>query len=202
MLSSISPVGEASRRQRWWITATAYTVASTVAGALLGALAGGAGGLLRVEATAPWAVGVLVAALLAGAALDGGRLPVRLPSWRRQVDERWLSSYRGWVYGAGYGAQLGAGFATIVPTAATYVMVIAAVLTGDWRAGVLIGGVFGLARAVPLLLMAPVRTPAALRAVHGRLEGAAPQVQRSTVAAQLVLAAVGVVALAAVLPGR
>ena len=202
MLSSISPVGEASRRQRWWITATAYTVASTVAGALLGALAGGAGGLLRVEATAPWAVGVLITALLAGAAVDGGRLPVDLPHWRRQVDERWLSSYRGWVYGAGYGAQLGAAFATIVPTAATYVMVIAAVLTGDWRAGALVGGVFGLTRAVPLLLLARVRTPAALRAVHGRLEDAAPRVQRSTVTAQVVLAAVGVVALAAGLPGR
>jgi hypothetical protein len=31
------------------------------------------------------------------------------PSWQRQVDERWLTTYRGWVYGAGFGFQLGAG---------------------------------------------------------------------------------------------
>ena len=190
MLSSISPVGEASRRQRWWVTATAYTVASTIAGGLLGALAGAGGALLGIGATAAWAVAMVIGALLVGAVVDAGWLPLPLPSWRRQVDERWLSTYRGWVYGVGYGAQLGAAFATIVPTAASYVMAVAAVLTGSWGAGATIGLVFGFVRALPLLLMAPVRSPAALRGVHRRLEGAAPGVHRATVAAQLSLAAV------------
>ena len=54
-----------------------------------------------------------------------------VPGPRRQVDERWLDEYRGWVYGAGYGAQLGLGVTTVVSSAATYVALLAAFLTGE-----------------------------------------------------------------------
>ena len=37
-----------------------------------------------------------------------------VPGPRRQVDERWLDRYRGWVYGVGYGSQLGLGIVTVV----------------------------------------------------------------------------------------
>lgn len=201
MLSSISPVGEASRQQRWWVTATAYTVASAAGGALLGAVVGGVGGLLGVAATTGWSVGVLLLALLLGAGADARRLPLTPPRWRRQVDERWLTTYRGWVYGVGYGAQLGLGVATIVPTAAIYVLLVAAVLTGGMLPGATIGAAFGAARAVPLLLMAPVRTPAALRGAHRRLDAAGPWAHRATVLAQLSLAMVAAGVLAG-LTGR
>lgn len=49
---------------------------------------------------------------LAGLALDLGLGALRLPGPARQVDEDWLARYRGWVYGAGFGTQLGLGVVT------------------------------------------------------------------------------------------
>lgn len=161
MLTSISPVGEAARRQRWWLTAGAYLVGSLLGGTAVGALAGGVGastlGWLRDTA----ALAVLAVVLVLGLALD---LAGRVPTWHRQVDERWLGSYRGWVYGLGYGAQLGAGVVTIASGTQVYVTLAAAVLSRSLSLGALLGAVFGLARGLPLLSGAGVRTAAALRA--------------------------------------
>ena len=43
MLSSISPLGERARASRWWLTTTAYVLASTLGGVVLGLLASGTG---------------------------------------------------------------------------------------------------------------------------------------------------------------
>lgn len=197
MLSSICPLGERARNSRWWVTAAAYLLGSTVGGLGLGAGAGLVGTLLP----ASWRHGTV--ALLVGAALlmlgflldlrVGG---IRLPAWRRQVDERWLARYRGWVYGLGFGAQLGFGLVTIVTSATTYAMVVLCLLAGVPDA-ILVGGVFGLVRALPSLLVARARRPADLHRVFARLEEAAPGADlaaRVTLAAgatALVITAVG-----------
>ena len=115
MLSSISPLGEQARSSRWWVTTAAYLIGSLAGGLVLGGLAGLLGSALPAPWRAsPWALGLAAALLLLGLALDlaaGGR---KLPSWRRQVDEQWLTRYRGWVYGIGFGAQLGFGLVTII----------------------------------------------------------------------------------------
>ena len=76
------------------------------------------GGALRaaVEAATPMSLGsttsLLVVSVVGIVALVfdlGGRA---LPSVQRQVNEDWLVEFRGWVYGFGFGAQLGAGVAT------------------------------------------------------------------------------------------
>ena len=59
--------------------------------------------------------------LVTGLAIAAGILDLsRLTPWtpRRQVNEDWIGRYRGWVYGAGFGAQLGLGFAVFVMTCA------------------------------------------------------------------------------------
>jgi hypothetical protein len=105
---------------------------------------------------------VLVAVLGAVAlAFEVSRRPV--PSIRRQVDDAWLEEYRGWVYGVGFGFQLGLGLSTIVTTASLYLCVVIAFLSGSVTAGLTIGLVFGLVRSLPLLAMARVRDPDALR---------------------------------------
>ena len=48
----------------------------------------------------------------AHARIGGFRLPVHY----RQVNERWLDQFRPWVYGAGFGWQIGAGLATYIKT--------------------------------------------------------------------------------------
>jgi hypothetical protein len=196
MLSSISPVGEASRRQRWSVTATAHLIGATAGGAMVGALLGSVGavvGLLVGGPSTSTALVVLGVAALAGLALDLSPGVDHVPSWRRQVDERWLTTYRGWVYGAGYGLQLGAGVLTIVPASTTYVVGLAALLTGSPAAGASIGAVFGAVRAVPLLLTARVRTPAALTRLMRRMTAASRPAHLLTGAGQAAAAVTAIV---------
>ena len=190
MLGSISPVGEAARNQRWWLTATAYVAASAGAGALLGALLGGGGALLAGGLPTPVRLATLGILLVVAAAVDTVTRGAGPPSWHRQVDERWLTTYRGWVYGAGFGAQLGVGVATIITSAATYAMLSAALVAGSWGAGLAIGAAFGVARSLPLLAMAGVDAADRLYTVTRRVARAEPLVHRLTVGGQGALAAV------------
>ena len=58
----------------------------------------------RRGAPPPPGLGGAAVLLLAGLLLDRRVGGLRLPTWHRQVDERWLARYRGWVYGLGFGA--------------------------------------------------------------------------------------------------
>ncbi|MFC8502116.1 hypothetical protein ACFUC1_07140 [Pedococcus sp. NPDC057267] len=170
MLSSISPLGERARNSRWWLTTTAYLVGSLAGGLALGGLASLLGALVPGAArSSAWALGLVAALLLVGLVLDL-RGAAAVPSWRRQVDIAWLDEYRGWVMGLGFGAQLGFGLVTIITSATTYAVVLLAALSGDVRVGLLVGGVFGLVRAAPSLLMAGVHDRAALHRVFERVE--------------------------------
>lgn len=171
MLSSISPLGERARASQWWLTTAFYLAGSLVGGVAVGATAGLLGSLVPDGArSSPWLLLPLATALLVALVLDLGIGGTTLPVWKRQVDVAWLARYRGWVYGLGFGAQLGVGLVTIVTSATTYAMVLFAALSGQVAAGMLIGAVFGLVRAAPSLLMARVHTPAELHRVFGRVE--------------------------------
>jgi hypothetical protein len=161
MLSSITPLGERGRNNRWWLTAAAYITGSIAGGAAMGVALGALGGLVRW--TTAGSLALLAAVALLGFLADLRVARLRVPTMNRQVDERWLTTYRGWVYGVGYGFQLGLGVVTIVTSAATWVTLAVAFLTGSWTGGVVVGSVFGAARSLPLLLAAPVRSPGALR---------------------------------------
>ena len=159
MLSSISPFGERARASRWWLTTTAYVLASALGGIALGTLAALLGSLVpEAWRWSPVALVVGALLLLVGLVLDTGWAGLSLPSWRRQVDEAWIGRYRGWVVGLGFGAQLGFGLGTIITSSTTYAVVGLALLTGTPWAGALVGLVFGVVRAVPLVLMAGVDT--------------------------------------------
>ncbi len=181
MLASITPLGERGRHSHWPVTVTAFAFSATAAGAFAGALLGALGSLLTSGFGAHARLGVLGLALLAALALDASRVAV--PGPRRQVDERWLDRYRGWVYGVGYGSQLGMGITTVVTSAATYVALLAAVLAGRAGTGMLIVGSYGALRGLTPLLGAGVRTPVQLGALHARLQ----RVQTSTARAGTVL---------------
>jgi hypothetical protein len=192
MLASINPLGERGRNQNYRLTVTAYVVGSTVAGAGLGALLGALGSPVESRLVG---FGVVAAVAVIGLALDARVLGLRVPGPRRQVNENWLVTYRGWVYGSGFGAQLGLAFLTIVTASATWVAFACALFAGSAAAGAAIGAVFGLARALPILSAARVRDPAALRAVVRRLERVRPRVAVATTAVQGTAAA-GLLALA------
>jgi hypothetical protein len=188
MLASITPLGERGRGSRWAITIVAFASAATVAGAALGALLGAAGGTLSGAVSDEGRLAVLAVMLAAAAALD--LRSRRVPGPRRQVNERWLDEYRGWVYGAGYGGQLGVGFTTVVMSSATYVAVGAAILSGRASEGALMMGCYGAIRGVTPLIGARVNTPAALLRLHRALGRWADPVRQAALIA--LVASVGV----------
>jgi hypothetical protein len=164
MLASITPLGERGRRSRWGITVSAFLVGATVAGAGAGALLGALGSIVL---PAHRTLAVLAGAIAVAVVLDG--LPRAVPGPRRQVDERWLDRYRGWVYGAGYGAQLGLGVTTIVSSAATYVALLAAFLAAGVWSGAVVLGCYGAVRGLTPLTAAGVRSQRQLLDFHRAL---------------------------------
>ena len=194
MLASITPLGERGRQSSWGVTVTAFLIGATAAGAGVGALLGTAGGLILIDGSGHARLAALAAALLLAVVLDVMRA---VPGPRRQVNERWLDEFRGWVYGLGFGAQLGLGITTVVSSAATYVALLAAFLTGSALGGALVLGCFGLVRGITPLAAAGVRGPDQLMAMHARLDrwrGAAAYAWPALMTAALVLAGAGTVA--------
>src|SRR6185436_16220530 len=112
---------------------------------------------------------VLGVLAVAGVAVDLRLGGVRLPTVRRQVDDRWLTRYRGWVYGVGFGFQLGLGVVTVVTTAGVYLAFVAAALSGSAAAGALIGAAFGVVRWLSILPGGGVRGTGDLVRIDGML---------------------------------
>src|SRR3954464_11674853 len=180
MLTSITPLGERGRGASWRRTVTAYVVASIIGGAAMGAALGAVGRLLHVQDTR-WTLAVAGVLALVAATLD---LAGRLPTVRRQVDETWMTRYRDWVYGAGFGVQLGVGAMTIVASASLYLTWVVELLTANPVLGAVVGGAFGLSRAAPLLGTAHIATAERLRGAHRRWQGRLPLARRGTIGVQ------------------
>lgn len=178
MLASITPLGERSRGTAWSTTFTAFAVAAVLAGAGLGAAAGALG--LLLPGARDWRTGALIVLLALTLLLDTPRLHPWLPTSRRQVNENWLGRYRGWVYGVGFGGQLGLGVATIVTSAAIYAMPAVALLSRSPGAGAIIGGTFGTVRALSLLPARAARDQSSLASLHARFLALDGPVRRAT----------------------
>lgn len=194
MLASIHPLGERGRGQPWAVTVAFFVAGSVAGGAALGGLAGLIG--QPVFGGRPGAARMVAAAAIAvAAAVEAAG--VRTPSLRRQVNEDWLHSVRGWVYGLGFGVQLGAGLLTIVTSSITYAFVVVAVCTAAPLPAAAAGATFGLVRALPVFLARAVSDAAGLARLHRRLDQArqpARRIAAGLAAALGVVVAAGVVA--------
>lgn len=163
MLAGITALGERSRGRLWPVTFLFFSVFSILGGAVSGAFLGATGSVLAVGG-----VDLRVRLYAAGAAaLVGGVLDLRLrglllPSIARQVNGGWMTAYRGWVYGAGFGFQLGGGLSTVVIASATYLCLLCAALTGSPLSGAVIMGAYGAVRGLSLLPGAFIRRPSQL----------------------------------------
>jgi hypothetical protein len=169
MLASITPLGERGRHSVWGVTVTAFLLGATAAGAVAGAALGGLGSLALSPAGLPARARLAVLAVAVAAAIAVDVFTHAVPGPRRQVNERWLDEYRGWVYGAGYGSQLGLAVTTVVSSAATYVAVLAAFLAGSAVAGAIVLGCFGLVRGLTPLAAVHVDSQRRLFELHGAL---------------------------------
>ena len=192
MLTSINPLGERGRGNRWSLTVTWLVMGTLAGGATLGAVMGAVGRSVPVTLDESWRLSALALAGVAAAVWD---LKVRRFPIRRQVNEDWLSAYRPWVYGWGYGLQLGAAVVTAVNTALVPMFMLAALMTRDPVSGLLVGAAFGAVRGLAVTLSRRVRHAADLRRLHHRLDTLAHKARRLGALAAALLAAVSAVAL-------
>ncbi len=191
MLASITPLGERGRRSIWAVTVTAFALGALAAAAAAGAVLGLLGTAVGVGgASTRGRVAILAGALAVAIVIDASGRGV--PGPRRQVDERWLDSYRGWVYGLGYGSQLGLAVTTVVSSAATYVALVAAFLSAGAVEGAVILGCFGAVRGLTPLAAAHVRSHRQLLELHRDLARWRARVQWGTVGLQIAILAAAV----------
>ncbi len=195
MLSTITPIGERGRGNRFGRTAAWFILGATLGGAVLGlgaAVLAAVVGAIGLSTTVALVIGALLA--IAAAVADAGLFGIHIPYHRRQVNELWLDDYRPWVYGGGFGFQIGLGFATFIMTSALVLLVALAALTGNPLVALALGTLFGFVRGLGVLPGARLTTPARLVEFHRRFDA------RATVSRQLVIVVeylVAVVALGA-----
>ena len=191
MLSQINPIAEAGRGRRYRRTAGWFVAGATTGGLCLGGACAGLAALVdRSAISSRQALGAGAAAALAAAVVDARLLGFGPPFIRRQVNENWLSRYRSWVYGSGFGWQIGVGFSTYVMTAAVPLTVVLAVLGAEPAFALAVGTLFGVARGSTVFLSASLRTQDALFAFHRRFAARGEALRRSVIVVQLVAATV------------
>ena len=193
MLSSIHPFGERSRSNSFGQTATAHIVGSALGGAALGALAGvvGLAFTAAVDLSTTARTAIVLASTIVALVLEATQRERLLPSRTRQVDENWIQTYRGWVYGGGWGAELGFGISTIITTALVHLLVVTMVFAGSFPIALMLGTTFGVVRGATVLAAAGVDSPERLRTFHQRLDAMRQRSQQGVVASLIVATALG-----------
>ncbi|HVB93210.1 MAG TPA: hypothetical protein VND67_02745 [Acidimicrobiales bacterium] len=185
MLSSITPVSERAKGNSYRSTAAWFVLGSTLGGATLGTAMAATAAATHRLGLPPTGTGVVaVAAALVAAGSDAGVFGLRVPIHRRQVNERWLDRYRPWVYGAGFGWQIGSGLTTYITTAAVYLMVVLGALTVNPAVALGVGTGFGILRGLAVLLTRRLTAPTELRTFHRRFDQAGPAMNRLVIAVE------------------
>ena len=154
MVETIGLAGEPGRR---------WTVRAACATFVPGAVAGGIAtfGLLAVLGDVVHGVGGTVLYSIAGAiaiaAAAAEARGVRIaPQIRRQLPESWRWTMPLPLASALYGVLLGLGFTTFVLSLGVWALAGISFAVGDPWAGLVIGVAFGVGRAIPVLVVAPV----------------------------------------------
>jgi hypothetical protein len=188
MLSTLTPLAERSRGNRYVPTALWFVAGAVIGGTAIGALAAlGALAISHVGLPLDARLALALAAALYAAASDLRVPGCSVPLRPRQVDERWVERYRVWIYAGGYGAQVGFGVATYVMSAGVYLLLAVCVLGANPSAAVGLCVVFGLTRGLCIFAGAGIDSAEALRAVHRRMAGLSEVSLLTCVAAELAL---------------
>lgn len=132
-----------------------WVVGHVAGGVITGCCLGWLGNQLP-EAVLDRAPLVLAVTAGIGAAQQLGLVSLPLPALPRQVPRRWMVELPWSVTALGYGLQLGSAVATRIHDASTYVLLVAALLSGSPQAGALMVGMFGLTRALPAIAIGPL----------------------------------------------
>jgi hypothetical protein len=191
MLSTITPMAEAGRGHNFRSTSVWFVIGSVTGGLTLGGLMGAISfSAAAVETTTNVALWIAAGAALIAAASDGRVAGFHIPGHKRQVNERWLDQYRSWVYGGGFGWQIGVGLATYIMTAGVYLLILMGALTANPAIAVALGALFGLVRGLAVYLAAGLDSGEKLLAFHERFESWREPVRKSTIVVQVLVAVI------------
>ena len=185
MLSTITPIAEAGRGHNFRVTSIWFVIGSIGGGLTLGGLMAGLAIWAANSGLSPAAASsVIVMAALVTAASDARVAGLRLPRHDRQVNERWLDRYRSWVYGIGFGWQIGTGLGTYIMTAGVYLLILMGALSGRPLFALALGAVFGLIRGLAVYLNVGSDSIERLLAFHADFESHRDAIRRATIAFQ------------------
>jgi hypothetical protein len=164
MIETIGPTGHTGGR-RTAIAASATFLPGALAGGMLtfGALAA-LGGLVHGAGRVAYLLAAAIAVVAAIAEARG--IPI-VPQIRRQLPEHWRRVLPMPVAAAMYGVLLGLGFTTFVLSFGVWALAGISFAVGDLEAGLGIGAAFGIGRAIPIAVLAPMSDrPAGIRATE------------------------------------
>ncbi len=154
MIETIGPVGHRGGRSTTFSACLTFTLGALAGGvitfgllALAGEFVHGAGGSV--------AYSVAAAIALAAAIAELRGTPI-LPQLRRQLPEHWRRLMPMPVAAGLYGVLLGLGFTTFVLTFGVFALAAIAFALGEPATGVVVGLAFGIGRALPIALIAPI----------------------------------------------
>lgn len=154
MIETIGPTGHSGGLRTTLAAAATFAPFAVLGGALTfgllglaGEAAGGSGGTVAL---------ILAAAVaLAAAYAEARGLPI-VPQVRRQLPIGWRRRFPMPLAAAGYGVLLGLGFTTFVLSYGVWALMGVSLALADPTAGLFVGVAFGVGRAVPIVVLAPL----------------------------------------------
>ncbi len=162
MIETIGPVGHTGGRATTISACITFTLGALVGGVLTFGALGLLGGLVHgADDRAAYAIAAAIAAAAAIAEIRGGSI---MPQIRRQLPEHWRRVMPMPLAAGLYGVLLGLGFTTFVLTFGVFALAGIVLAVGEPGVGVAVGLAFGIGRALPIALLAPIADrPAGIR---------------------------------------
>ena len=153
MVDTLAPHGYAGRLRTTLIACATFTAGALVGGVATFAGLAALGGALGAGGTAAIAVAAAIALAAAAGEARGARI---VPQVRRQVPESWRRVLPLPLAAGLYGVLLGLGFTTFILSFAVWALAGVSVALGDPALGLVVGLGFGIGRALPVIVLAPL----------------------------------------------
>ena len=155
MIETIGPTGHTGGLRTTLAASATFAPFAVVGGVLTFGLARARAGEALLGAGGTIAYVIAAAVALAAALAEARGTPI-VPKVRRQLPVGWRSSVPMPLAAAGYGVLLGLGFTTFVLTYGVWALMGVSLALGDPTAGLVVGLAFGLGRALPIVVLAPL----------------------------------------------
>jgi hypothetical protein len=153
MIETIGPTGHEGGLATTFAASATFAPFAVLGGAITFGVCAWVGELVGAGSTVAYAIAAVVA--LAAAVAEARGTPI-VPQVRRQLPVGWRSTMPMPVAAAGYGVLLGLGFTTFVLSYGVWALMGIVLAVGDPLAGLAAGVAFGIGRAVPIVVLAPL----------------------------------------------